>query len=190
VLEEYVRAGHLPRTEPIATEDGIELHTDPATAGSLRESDDRSAPGLVAALTGQAEPPAYVAIMAYIARTEEHDRLLERLRTAIRDTTRAATTVGYGPRFLHSTGQLHKGGPLTGIFVQITGEDDIDLDIPGESGYGFSTLKQAQAIGDMQALQTRKRPVVRVHLEENVTANLRRLVSGVEALLVAGAGVE
>lgn len=190
VLEEYVRAGRLAPSEPIAGDDGLELHADPLVAGSLREADDRSVPGLVSALVERAKPGSYVAIMAYIARTEEHDRLLERLRVAIRDATRSATTVGYGPRFLHSTGQLHKGGPDAGVFVQITCEDEVDVDIPGESGYGFSVLKAAQAAGDLQALQSRKRPVVRVHLDESVTSNLRRLVAGVEATLGAAAAVE
>jgi hypothetical protein len=128
--------------------------------------------------------------MAYIQRTEEHDRLLTRLRLAVRATTHAATTVGYGPRFLHSTGQLHKGGPATGVFLQITAEDDVDLDIPGTSGYSFGILKQAQAIGDLNALQSRKRPVVRLHLEDDVTANLRRAVDAVEAKLGNRAAVD
>jgi hypothetical protein len=120
--------------------------------------------------------------MAYIRRSEEHDRLLTELRKAVRDATRAATTVGYGPRFLHSTGQLHKGGPPTGIFLQITCEDEVDIDIPG-SKFGFSVLKQSQALGDMQALQSRRRPAVSLHLEDDVTANLRALVKAVAARL-------
>jgi hypothetical protein len=128
--------------------------------------------------------------MAYIRRSEEHDRLLTELRKAIRDITRAATTVGYGPRCLHSTGQLHKGGPATGIFLQITCEDAVDIDIPG-SKFGFSVLKQAEAIGDLEALQSRKRPVVSAHLEDDVTANLRALVKAVETdLTLRTAAVE
>jgi hypothetical protein len=185
VLEDYVRAGRLPEPEPFAADNGLSLSADAAAAGSLREAEDRTAPGLAAAHLERAGPGRYVAIMAYVQRSEENDRLLERLRVAVRDATRAATTVGYGPRFLHSTGQLHKGGPDTGVFLQITGEDATDLDIPGESGYSFSTLKRAQALGDLEALQSRKRPILRVHLDEDVTANLRRLVAGVEATLSA-----
>jgi glucose-6-phosphate isomerase len=182
VLEEYALAGELPRSDPAVAEDGLALYMDGATGAVLRNSGGSTVAGLVAALVGRAQPPQYVAIMAYIRRSEEHDRLLTELRKAVRDATRAATTVGYGPRFLHSTGQLHKGGPPTGIFLQITCEDEVDIDIPG-SKFGFSVLKQAEALGDMQALQSRKRPVVSVHLDDDVTANLRALVKAVAARL-------
>ncbi|MDP9180393.1 MAG: hypothetical protein M3O21_01560 [Chloroflexota bacterium] len=190
VLEQFASAGELPRSNPAATDDGLALYMDGTTGAMLRDSGDGSVPGLVAALVGRAKVGQYVAIMAYIRRSEEHDRLLTELRKAVRDATHAATTVGYGPRFLHSTGQLHKGGPPTGIFLQITCEDDVDIDIPG-SKFGFSVLKQSQALGDMQALQTRKRPLVSVHLEDDVTANLRALVKAVEAgLALRTAAVE
>ena len=190
VLEQYASAGELPRSNPAATGDGLALYMDVTTGAMLRSSGDGSVPGLVAALVGRAKVGQYVAIMAYIRRSEEHDRLLTELRRAVRDATRAATTVGYGPRFLHSTGQLHKGGPPTGIFLQITCEDDVDIDIPG-SKFGFSVLKQSQALGDMQALQSRKRPFVSVHLEDDVTANLRALVKAVKAgLALRTAAVE
>jgi hypothetical protein len=190
VLEQYASAGELPRSDPAATDDGLVAYMDGTTGAMLRSSGDGSVPGLVAALVGRAKVGQYVAIMAYIRRSEEHDRLLTELRRAVRDATRAATTVGYGPRFLHSTGQLHKGGPPTGIFLQITCEDDVDIDIPG-SKFGFSVLKQSQALGDMQALQSRKRPFVSVHLEDDVTANLRALVKAVKAgLALRTAAVE
>jgi len=186
-----VRDGELPQSEPMAGEGGAALYADNAMSSALRQS---AAGGdvadLLAAHLQRAKPGQYVAIMAYLQRTEEHDRLLARLRVAVRDTTHAATTVGYGPRFLHSTGQLHKGGPATGVFLQITGEDETDLDIPGAPGYTFSILKQAQAIGDLQALQSRKRPVVRLHVEDDVTANLRRIVDAVEAKLGNRAAVD
>ena len=90
---------------------------------------------------------------------------LERARVALRDRLRVATTIGFGPRFLHSTGQLHKGGPDTGVFVQVVGDDPQDVPIP-DAGYGFSTLKHAQADGDLLTLQKRGRPVGRVRLDE------------------------
>jgi hypothetical protein len=182
MLEEYARAGELPKSDPTASDDGVVLYMDGTSGATLRDSGDSTVAGLVAALVGRAQPPQYVAVMAYMRRSEEHDRLLTELRKVVRDATRAATTVGYGPRFLHSTGQLHKGGPPTGIFLQITCEDDVDIDIPG-SKFGFSVLKQSQALGDMQALQSRKRPVVSMHLEDDVTANLRALVKAVAARL-------
>jgi glucose-6-phosphate isomerase len=189
VLETSARDGELPQGFAIAEEGGSSLYADSAIAVSLRQAGKGGAAAdLLAALLQRTKPGDYVAIMAYIPRTEEHDRLLARLRTTVRDITRAATTVGYGPRYLHSTGQLHKGGPDKGVFLQITGEDDVDLDIPG-SPFTFSTLKQAQAIGDLQALQSRKRPAVRLHLDEDVIANLRRVVDAVEASITNRAAV-
>jgi glucose-6-phosphate isomerase len=181
VLDQYLRSGEMPTGEPEAVDDGIALYLEGHTQSQLAGAGDQ-VHEFVAAHVGQAAPPGYVAIIAFIPPSEERDRQLARLRKAIRDKTRAATTVGYGPRFLHSTGQLHKGGPPTGIFVQITCEDEVDIDIPGTK-FGFSILKQAQALGDLEALQSRKRPVIRVHLSDDVTANLRRLVDEVEAAL-------
>ena len=98
----------------------------------------------------------------------------------LRDSTRCATTLGYGPRFLHSTGQLHKGGPDTGVFFQIIANDDVDFAIPGEP-YTFSILKQAQALGDFRALVKRGRRVIGIDLGDNTLEGLRRL----KALLAA-----
>jgi glucose-6-phosphate isomerase len=178
VLDQYVRTGELPLSEAAVVDDGASVFV-PAGV-RVGAGDDVS--DVVAGHLRQAAPPQYVAIMAFIPPSEENDRLLARLRAAVRDATTCATTVGYGPRFLHSTGQLHKGGPATGVFLQITCEDDVDLDIPGAK-FGFSVLKQAQAAGDLEALQSRKRPAIRVHLEEDVTGNLRRMVEAVEAKL-------
>ena len=182
VLDQYLRTGELPGGEPVAVDDGISLYVDPNTHNQIFGAGDE-AHELIAAHLAQAAPPKYVAIMAFITPSDENGRLLARLRTAIRDATRAATTAGYGPRFLHSTGQLHKGGPPTGVFVQITCDDDVDIDIPGTK-FGFSILKQAQARGDLEALQSRKRPMIRVHLGDEVTASLRLLVDQVEATLL------
>jgi hypothetical protein len=106
-----------------------------------------------------------VALLAFIAPTAEHDRALNAIRLAIRDKYRLATTVGYGPRYLHSTGQLHKGGPNTGVFLQLVGDDPNDLPIPGES-FTFGVLKQAQALGDFQALRNHGRRVLRVQVRD------------------------
>src|SRR5438876_1932513 len=119
----------------------------------------------VQSLLGQARPGDYLALLAYIAPDEEHDRALNSIRLAIRDKHRVATTVGYGPRYLHSTGQLHKGGPNTGVFLQIVGDDVKDLEIPGER-FTFGVLKQAQALGDFQALRNHGRRVLRVQLRD------------------------
>jgi hypothetical protein len=96
------------------------------------------------------------------------------MRAAVRDATRAATTLGYGPRFLHSTGQLHKGGPPAGVFLQVTAEDAADIEIPGRP-FTFGQLKRAQAIGDFESLLGHGRPALRVHLGADLNGGLEAL---------------
>ncbi|HUF52701.1 MAG TPA: glucose-6-phosphate isomerase [Dehalococcoidia bacterium] len=187
VLERFASDGTLPDVAPEVEEDGTSFYTEGDTLNSLHNAPDQTIGGLVAEHFRQAPEDAYLALMAFIPRTEEHDRLLGRLRIALRDATHRATTLGYGPRFLHSTGQLHKGGPATGVFLQLTMEDEIDIDIPGEPGVTFGILKRAQALGDLKALIDRRRRVVRVSLGQDVTENLCLLVETVEAALRATA---
>lgn len=184
VLRESSRAEHVPDPPPLAAADGLSLYCDAETAEALGGAADGIGP-MVARHFRRGRAGDYLATMAYFQRSEKHDRLLTRMRTALRDATRLATTVGYGPRFLHSTGQLHKGGPPTGVFLQLTADDPVDLPIPGEPAYGFSKLKQAQALGDLRALQSRGRPVVRVHLGAALDAGLERLADSLEAGLAA-----
>src|ERR1700722_12255962 len=108
----------------------------------------------------------------------EHVRALRGLRVDIRNGLRVATTVGFGPRFLHSTGQLHKGGPATGVFIELTTEPPVDLAIPG-MGYGFRTLLGAQALGDFEALDRRGRRGLRLHLAAPLDASLAALAAAV-----------
>ena len=115
----------------------------------LPELADADAPALDQ-LLGEAAPPQYVAIMGYLRPTAEVDAAVSELRVALRRRTRATTTFGYGPRFLHSTGQFHKGGPKTGRFLQLLHDEPPDIDIPG-AAYGFTTLKNAQAVLDLVA---------------------------------------
>jgi RpiB/LacA/LacB family sugar-phosphate isomerase len=127
------------------------------------------------AFLGQAQAGDYIAIQAYLAPTADTWTRLQELRTLLRDRLKLATTVAFGPRYLHSTGQLHKGGRPNGVFIQLTGEDREDMAIPG-AGYGFSTLKAAQALGDLQALRDAGRRVVRVHLTGKQTQGVERLI--------------
>jgi hypothetical protein len=106
----------------------------------------------------------YVAILAYLDRTPETEETLQRARVSIRDRLRVATTVGFGPRYLHSTGQLHKGGPNTGVFIQVVDARSTDVPIPGRP-YSFGTLIDAQALGDLRSLRARGRRVARVTLD-------------------------
>jgi transaldolase / glucose-6-phosphate isomerase len=128
----------------------------------------------IAAHIASAGPGDYLAFCAYFLRTPARDAALTRLRLACRDRSKNATTVGYGPRFLHSTGQLHKGGPNTGVFVQFTSDAAADLPIPGE-GYSFATLRNAQSLGDLQVLRRRGRRALRVQLGADADAGLKAL---------------
>jgi transaldolase / glucose-6-phosphate isomerase len=131
-------------------------------------------------LLGKAREGSYLALMAYTTRTEASDAAIGRARAHVRDRTRLATTAGYGPRFLHSTGQLHKGGPPVGLFLQVVQRDRRDVEVPGEP-YTFSILKQAQALGDLASLQSRNYPVLRVSLGDEPEAGWRELADSIEA---------
>ena len=152
--------------------------------GSL--PDDSAEPPQVQVLEtflSQAGPGDYVGVQAYVEPSAPVTDLLQQLRTRIRDRYRVATTLGYGPRFLHSTGQLHKGDGGAGLFVQLTSEPGGDAPIPDtagqeSSGVSFGTLKMAQALGDKQALKDNRRRVIRIHLGTEVEADLKALLSG------------
>jgi transaldolase/glucose-6-phosphate isomerase len=157
VLEQWSAEGELP-DEPGADDEGLRT------------------------LLQQVEPPHYLAIMAYVQPSERFDRAVDGLRTAIRDATKATTTFGYGPRFLHSTGQLHKGGPKTGVFLQLVHDGDEDVEIPG-AGYTFGTLKNAQATGDLQTLRTHGLPAERIRLEGDPAEALESLTEKIKEML-------
>jgi hypothetical protein len=122
-------------------------------------------PGDVHALLDGVAPPRYVAIMAYVPYSAETEELIARIRADLVERRGVATTFGYGPRFLHSTGQLHKGGPKTGAFVQVTHEPATDIDVPGEP-YSLGTLIRAQADGDLQTLRSHGLDAVRTTLDD------------------------
>jgi glucose-6-phosphate isomerase len=137
--------------------------------------------GDVGAIVEGAAPPSYVAIMGYVAGSEELDEAIAELRSAILAKTHVATTFGYGPRFLHSTGQLHKGGPATGRFLQLVHPVADDVDIPGAS-YGFETLKAAQATGDLRTLRAHDLPAERVTLTGDPVTAVRNLTNQITEL--------
>ncbi|MFN2527143.1 MAG: bifunctional transaldolase/phosoglucose isomerase [Candidatus Baltobacteraceae bacterium] len=142
--------------------------------------------GALAQLFAQVKPHDYFAFTAYIARNEPHSDTLTEIRVKVRDAHKVATTVGFGPRFLHSTGQLHKGGPNTGVFMQITADAPFDFPIPGMN-VGFRTLEAAQALGDFQSLDKRTRRGVRIHLKGDIEAALRDLAGRINDALTARA---
>jgi transaldolase/glucose-6-phosphate isomerase len=174
LLTEWRRSRRLPEWPSDVEEDGIVLMTKSnKKPGSVSR-------GLAAHLAMSA-PGDYLAIQAYLTPTAEAGRVLQEIRVALRDRLRIATTVGWGPRYLHSTGQLHKGGPTSGLFIQITGEDREDVAIPG-AGYGFTTLKAAQALGDLQSLRDGARRVIRLHLTGKQSQALPQLLQMVQGL--------
>jgi transaldolase / glucose-6-phosphate isomerase len=140
-------------------------------AGELPEVE----PGDLGELLGRAEPPHYVAVLGFMQPSEAVDAAVAELRRTLMERTRTATTFGYGPRYLHSTGQLHKGGPKNGLFIQLVHDGDEDAEIP-EAGYGFRHLKHAQAIGDLRTLRDHGLSAVQVRLEGDPAAAIRRLV--------------
>ncbi|HWW61417.1 MAG TPA: glucose-6-phosphate isomerase, partial [Thermoanaerobaculia bacterium] len=144
--------------------------------GKLPEG-DAATPEQIAQLFSTVSPGDYVALTEYIAETPARDRLIAQIREEIARELRVATTTGYGPRFLHSTGQLHKGGGDNGVFLQLTADSD-DLPIPGEP-FGFAVLARAQAIGDFQSLESRGRRALRVNLGGDVEGGLERLLQSV-----------
>ena len=145
----------------------------------MEEADDSA----LAALLGQASPPHYVAIMGYVQPSDEFDEAVAELRAAIRDATKATTTFGYGPRFLHSTGQLHKGGPDTGLFLQLVHDGADDVTVP-DAEYTFGELKNAQATGDILTLRDHGLPAERVRLEgDDPAAALRELTERVRGMV-------
>ncbi|MEA2130782.1 MAG: transaldolase / glucose-6-phosphate isomerase, partial [Solirubrobacteraceae bacterium] len=118
----------------------------------------------------------------YVPMNGEDEALLQRIRTTVRDALHVATTVGFGPRFLHSTGQLHKGGPATGLFLQLVHDGEEDVEVP-EAGYTFGTLKNAQATGDLQTLRGHDLPAERVRLEGDPVRALRDLTAKIKEIL-------
>jgi transaldolase/glucose-6-phosphate isomerase len=165
VLAAYEKSGSLPEEAPSASGDGATVY-----GGSPADSVEQA---LLTHL-GEAHRGDYVAIMAYVDPNNANEGALEEFRTAIRDRYRVATTMGFGPRFLHSTGQLHKGGPNTGVFIQVTCDDTVDASIPGKP-FTFSVLKRAQAAGDLQSLRNHGRRVIRLHFDGNLDGRLEQL---------------
>ena len=141
----------------------------------------------VAALFDSMGSAGYLAVTAYVQPAPARQRAFDAVRAAVRDARNAATTLGYGPRFLHSTGQLHKGGPPSGVFLQVTAREQRDIRIP-EQTFTFGQLNRAQSIGDFQSLVSHGRPVVRVHLGGDIDEGLGQLVEATRAALGAPAG--
>jgi transaldolase/glucose-6-phosphate isomerase len=183
ITTEYEKTGSLPAETPILTEGGLSLYTDAANAAALAAAagSDKSLAGYLRTHLNRIGAGDYFALLAYIEMNESHESVLQQMRREVRDHKRAATCLGFGPRFLHSTGQAYKGGPNTGVFLQITCDDAADLPVPGQK-YTFGVVKAAQARGDFQVLAERNRRALRVHLRD-VRSGLAALQAGVRKAL-------
>lgn len=167
LLEEFKQNGALPEQVLNASDDGLKIYGAKTQAATTAE--------IISEHLATVKAGDYIALLAYIRETDEHEELLQAIRLRLRDRFHVATTTGYGPRFLHSTGQLHKGGPDSGVFIQLTCEAKVDLPIPGEP-YTFGILRQAQALGDFSALEKHGRRAIRIHLGSDVAAGLQKLL--------------
>jgi transaldolase/glucose-6-phosphate isomerase len=181
---EYERTGSLPPETPILEDRDIKLFTDERNAGALQQATggDRTLTAYLRAHFNRLQAGDYFAVLGYILMNQEHERMLQELRHAVRNNRRVATCLGFGPRFLHSTGQAYKGGPSSGVFLQITCDDAQDVPVPGQK-YTFGVVKAAQARGDFQVLADRNRRALRVHLGANLAAGLAELLTATKQAL-------
>jgi transaldolase/glucose-6-phosphate isomerase len=170
---EYEKAGSLPPEKPFFEQGGIKLFADPKNASALGSG---NLGGRLRAHLARIQPGDYFALLGYVEMNPAHEARLQEIRLAIRDAKQVATCLGFGPRFLHSTGQAYKGGPNSGVFLQITCDDANDLQVPGQK-YTFGVVKAAQARGDFQVLADRGRRALRVHLGKNVELGLSELLT-------------
>jgi transaldolase/glucose-6-phosphate isomerase len=180
LTSEYERTGSLPAEAPVFEDAGIKLFTDASNAAALRQAMGRDATlaGYLKAHVDRLQHGDYFAVLAYIEMNAAHEAQIQALRHTVRDRKRIATCLGFGPRFLHSTGQGYKGGPASGVFLQITCDDAVDVPVPGQR-YTFGVVKAAQARGDFQVLAERNRRALRVHLGTDVRAGLATLEAAV-----------
>ncbi len=184
LTSEYEKTGSLPPETPVFAENGIKLFADKKNAKDLAESAGKN-PSLVSYLKAhlnRVAPGDYFALLAYVEMNDSNEAQLQKLRHVVRDQKQVATCLGFGPRFLHSTGQAYKGGPNTGVVLQVTCDDAADLPVPGQS-YSFGVVKAAQARGDFEVLSERGRRALRVHLGKDVSTGLELLRTAIQKAL-------
>ena len=177
LTDEYGKTGHLPEESPFAAFDGVKLFADKANADALKAND---LDGVLRQHLGRVKAGDYVALLAYVDRNGDNQAALQAMRMKVRDAKHVATVAEFGRRVLHSTGQTYKGGPNSGVFIQVTADDAQDLPVPGEK-YTFSVVKAAQARGDFDVLAERGRRALRVHLGPDVKQGLAKLSHALDA---------
>lgn len=169
ITDEYELTGVLPEEQPFFEDGGISLFSNDTNIAAMNEvtGDERSLAGYLKAHISRVVANDYFALLAYVEMNDENENLLQSIREKVLDRTLAATCLGFGPRFLHSTGQAYKGGANNGVFLQVTSDDEFDLPVPGQK-YSFGVVKAAQARGDFQVLLDRGRRALRVHIGKEV----------------------
>lgn len=184
LTDEYEKTGRLPAEKPLIEEGGVRLFSDERNAAELKSAagSNGSLTAWLRAHLNRLKAGDYFAELAYVEMNAAHEKELQALRHAVRDRKRVATCLGFGPRFQHSTGQAYKGGPNTGVFLQITCDDAQDVSVPGQK-YTFGVIKAAQARGDLQVLTERGRRVLRAHLGPDVGKGLSTLRAAVRQAL-------
>jgi transaldolase/glucose-6-phosphate isomerase len=171
----------LPSESPFLTDGPFKLFSDDKNTAELGKA-GTTVDAVLKAHFGRIGGGDYAALLAYVERNPANIALLQDVRTKIRDARKVATVAEFGPRFLHSTGQAYKGGPNSGVFLQITADDAADLLVPGAS-YTFSIVKAAQARGDFDVLTERGRRALRVHITGNLETGLSKLAAAITAAL-------
>jgi transaldolase/glucose-6-phosphate isomerase len=179
----FEKSGKLPAEKPVVSSAEADLYTDDHNAAELRKAGaNGDFQSWIKAHLSRSGRGDYVALLAYIERDAEHIEALQKMRLAVRDRRHLATCAEFGPRFLHSTGQAYKGGPDSGVFLQITAEEQKDLKVPGQKA-SFGIIKAAQARGDFDVLTERGRRALRVHLKGDLAKGLKALDAAISAAL-------
>ena len=183
LTSEYEKSGTLPTREPVLVDSGVKLYATPAYAATLQAAAPaQTLAGYLRAHLNQIQRGDYFAALAFLPMFDSHERVIQGFRHKVRDKKRVATCLGFGPRFLHSTGQDYKGGPNAGVFLQITADHARDVDIPG-ARYSFGIVIDAQAAGDLAVLESRGRRALRVHLGADLLLGLPALAAAFDEAL-------
>ena len=179
----YEETGKLAVRVPVLVDEGIKVYATEAYAATLKAAaPSQTLAGFLRAHLGQIHTGDYFAVLAFLPMFPEHEAAIQAFRHQVRDRKRVATCLGFGPRFLHSTGQDYKGGPNSGVFLQITADHPVDVEIPGQK-LSFGVVIDAQAAGDLAVLESRGRRAVRVHLGADIAAGLKTLAAAIDAAL-------
>ncbi|HEY2821826.1 MAG TPA: bifunctional transaldolase/phosoglucose isomerase [Candidatus Acidoferrum sp.] len=177
---EYEQKGSLPAETPFFEGSGVKLYADEKNTAALKGGSKLA--DVLRTHLGRIHAGDYFGVLGYITMNDANEKALQKIRLAVRDNKKVATVAEFGPRFLHSTGQAYKGGPNSGVFLQITCDDAVNIEVPGQK-YSFSVVKAAQARGDFAVLNERGRRALRVHLSKNVAKDLKTVDSAIQQAL-------